>query len=348
VTQIPQDAPRSDDGQWWWDGTNWQPVGDSGQGGAVATAQAQTLSPQEVASIEIDDNRPDYRQALVDGAVNEAGRRLLILRQDITDTVASFNSMAHDATEDLKGKSESDLGLSIFKALVDVVIVAIPGAEEAKLAVEVGKEALKGFIDVFSDGMHKAEADSAAGRLDEAKSELRRIASNLSDAARDSAKAAQESAEPLLGQSVQGILSLHPEWVHIEPTQENYGFIADQTGIVDARAMDPSVQIMAGLMQQFQHEMNRVAADLYFHDMDSDTDRLMHLLEKIEPTTPVADYLRVVNADVPWWERRVRLYHQAWPGEAANSVNAWHLCVAAARFDDDDEAVKAAQSGVMI
>jgi hypothetical protein len=26
VTQIPADAPRSEDGQWWWDGATWQPV----------------------------------------------------------------------------------------------------------------------------------------------------------------------------------------------------------------------------------------------------------------------------------------------------------------------------------
>jgi hypothetical protein len=26
VTDIPADAPRSEDGQWWWDGTVWQPV----------------------------------------------------------------------------------------------------------------------------------------------------------------------------------------------------------------------------------------------------------------------------------------------------------------------------------
>ena len=26
MTVIPQDAPRSDDGQWWWDGTQWQPT----------------------------------------------------------------------------------------------------------------------------------------------------------------------------------------------------------------------------------------------------------------------------------------------------------------------------------
>ncbi|MGA7987697.1 MAG: hypothetical protein WCB51_04785 [Candidatus Dormiibacterota bacterium] len=32
MTVIPQDAPRSEDGQWWWDGAQWQPVGDAGQG----------------------------------------------------------------------------------------------------------------------------------------------------------------------------------------------------------------------------------------------------------------------------------------------------------------------------
>jgi hypothetical protein len=33
-------------------------------------------------------------------------------------------SRAHDATEDLKGKSESDMGSALFKVLVDVAIAA--------------------------------------------------------------------------------------------------------------------------------------------------------------------------------------------------------------------------------
>ncbi len=343
MADIPHDAPRSEDGQWWWDGTAWQPV-DDGQGGGAATAQAAGLTPQEVASIEIDDNRPDHRQALVDGAVNEAGRRLLILRQDITDTVASFNSMAHDATEELKGTSHSDLGLSIFKTLIDVVIVAIPGGKEAEAAVEAGKEALKGFIDIFSDHVKHAREESAAGRLDEAKAELRRIASKLSDTARDAAKAAQEHAEPLLGQSATALLAANPDWVHVEPTQEMYGFLSDHIGFQDARVADPSPTILAGLMDQFQHEMNRVSADLYFHDMSNDTDRLMHLLEKIEPVSSVPAYLAAVGADAPYWERRVRLYHQAWPGTAATEVMAWKLLTAASMHDNDEEAVTAAQS----
>lgn len=346
MADIPNDAPRSEDGQWWWDGTNWQPV-DDGHTGGVATSPASSLTPQEVASIEIDDTRPNHRQELIDGAVNEAGRRLLILRQDITDTVASFNSMAHDATEELKGTSHSDLGLSIFKALIDVVIVAIPGAKEAEMAIEVGKEALKGFIDVFSEEVKQGREESAAGRLDEAKGELRRIASRLSDTARDSAKAAQEHAEPLLGHSAEGLLAANPDWVHLEPTQDMYGFLSDHIGFQDARVADPSPTILAGLMDEFQHELNRVSADLYFHDMGSDTDRLMHLIEKIEPVNSVTEYLRVVGADVPYWERRVRLYHQAWPGATASEVMAWRLLTAASTYDNDEEAVTAAQTSLI-
>jgi hypothetical protein len=33
VTDIPADAQRSNDGQWWWDGTQWQPVSGGGGGG---------------------------------------------------------------------------------------------------------------------------------------------------------------------------------------------------------------------------------------------------------------------------------------------------------------------------
>jgi hypothetical protein len=335
VADIPQDAPRSEDGQWWWDGTDWKPV---------ATAQASGLTPQEVASIEIDDNRPNHRQELIDGATNEARGRLLILRQNITDTVTSFESMAHDATEELKGTSHSDLGLSIFKALIDVVIVAIPGAKEAEAAIEVGKEALKGFIDVFSENVKHGREESAAGRLDEAKAELRRIARRLSDTARDSAKAAEGRAEPLLGTSATSLLAANPDWVHLEPTQDMYGFLADHIGFPDSRVADPSPTILAGLMDEFQHEMNRVSADLYFHDMSNDTDRLMHLLEKIEPVSSVPEYLRAVGADVPYWERRVRLYHQAFPGEAASEMMAWKLLTAASMYDVDEEAVTGAHS----
>lgn len=40
MTPVPADAPRSEDGQWWWDGAQWQPVDDPG-----AAAGAQSAAP---------------------------------------------------------------------------------------------------------------------------------------------------------------------------------------------------------------------------------------------------------------------------------------------------------------
>jgi hypothetical protein len=43
MSVVPQDAPRSDDGQWWWDGATWQPVPDpSTQGAASAVPSGDT------------------------------------------------------------------------------------------------------------------------------------------------------------------------------------------------------------------------------------------------------------------------------------------------------------------
>ena len=55
MTDIPTDAPRSDDGQWWWDGTRWLEVAAQGAGagaGAGAAGPAQT-SPVQATSTAV-------------------------------------------------------------------------------------------------------------------------------------------------------------------------------------------------------------------------------------------------------------------------------------------------------
>ena len=45
MTTIPADAPRSEDGQLWWDGAQWQPVDTTG---AAAGAQSSAPASGEV------------------------------------------------------------------------------------------------------------------------------------------------------------------------------------------------------------------------------------------------------------------------------------------------------------
>jgi hypothetical protein len=44
MTEVPEGAQRSDDGQWWWDGQDWQPVPqDNAAGGQEAARVAQGM-----------------------------------------------------------------------------------------------------------------------------------------------------------------------------------------------------------------------------------------------------------------------------------------------------------------
>ena len=51
MTAPPADAQRSEDGNYWWDGSNWQPVAASGTGGATGAGGAQPQQPPEVVLI---------------------------------------------------------------------------------------------------------------------------------------------------------------------------------------------------------------------------------------------------------------------------------------------------------
>ena len=48
MADIPADAPRSEDGYYWWDGSQWQPVNqdDQAQQGAAAQDPAQQGAAQ--------------------------------------------------------------------------------------------------------------------------------------------------------------------------------------------------------------------------------------------------------------------------------------------------------------
>jgi hypothetical protein len=81
MTDIPQDAPRSEDGQWWWDGSQWQPVGGQGAqsgtpgGGSTAGAGGAEFGfDMNGVSVQVDDSdNPDNHVNLHVNAGTEVG-----------------------------------------------------------------------------------------------------------------------------------------------------------------------------------------------------------------------------------------------------------------------------------
>jgi hypothetical protein len=52
MPDIPDDAPRSDDGQYWWDGSQWQLVDASqGQGAGQNTAEGASSAHPVLAKV---------------------------------------------------------------------------------------------------------------------------------------------------------------------------------------------------------------------------------------------------------------------------------------------------------
>ena len=50
MTVMPADAPRSEDGQWWWDGAQWQPVSAGAGAAAASDANAAQGSASQTSS----------------------------------------------------------------------------------------------------------------------------------------------------------------------------------------------------------------------------------------------------------------------------------------------------------
>ena len=77
MSNIPQDAPRSEDGQWWWDGAQWQPVdtGGGGQGGSGTgdAGAAEFGFDMNGLIVQVDDSdNPDNHVVLNENAGTEA------------------------------------------------------------------------------------------------------------------------------------------------------------------------------------------------------------------------------------------------------------------------------------
>jgi hypothetical protein len=82
MTQVPPGAQRSDDGNYWWDGSQWQPVpGGAADPAAAGTspqaaeraAQALPQSPQELSATQLPQylSEPTVHVAVVDADQTE-------------------------------------------------------------------------------------------------------------------------------------------------------------------------------------------------------------------------------------------------------------------------------------
>lgn len=146
MSQMPANAPLSEDGQWWWDGAQWQPVPEPHAIPGVIVHHGQ-----EPAEIEMppdgDFNKGSYQVASfadVRSALTLAlNNRLHEHETQVQAAITAFDKGAeiHIANLD-DGDSGADFA-PVISALATSMGLIFPEAEAAKVALEVTKTILE-------------------------------------------------------------------------------------------------------------------------------------------------------------------------------------------------------------
>lgn len=194
-----------------------------------------------------------------DGAAHEAGRRLDATNQMAYAAANQFWRDARTATDGLEAPSSEGLGLEMFKALTDVLMVAFP---EELIIEKVAGEALKAFRDVAIAGVSQQRAATAAETKAHAQDQLRHVLDDLLAGFEAGLKAGKLAAMHKVDDSIQKFFGAHPEYQNFDfgnDTTQWEAWVCDQIGIRDEGVMDPSATITEHLWAQFNHEIARVS-----------------------------------------------------------------------------------------
>ena len=105
MSNTPEGAQLSDDGQWWWDGENWQPVDTSGGG-----ATPSEVAGQGCAGVRFRQQRTAHRlREFAGAACGRALKPLLDLQH------GHCRGQAH-VTLKIDGQDRRDVGFAVARA----------------------------------------------------------------------------------------------------------------------------------------------------------------------------------------------------------------------------------------
>lgn len=66
MTEIPEDAQRSEDGNYWWDGSQWQPVGQDDAGAAASGEATGEVTPEQLEPVGDTGPEPGNEEAVTE------------------------------------------------------------------------------------------------------------------------------------------------------------------------------------------------------------------------------------------------------------------------------------------
>lgn len=196
------------------------------------------------------------------------------------------------------GRSAVDAA-GLVESFVSVVLVAIPGGEEAKAGVEIGKELFKAVAGEIAKGVQASYNEGIQHDLEEGKDRLRNAVSALGIAASKHATLAFNQIDQVIDTAVDQAMT----WVDSSSNDATYlEAMLDYLGFAQptrAHVLDPIRQSMEnaffGLYEwvtadlqgeyanKWQHEAAQTEQAMYVHDGEK------AWTEAYDPNTPIPD-----------------------------------------------------------
>lgn len=202
MTDIPVDAQRSDDGQWWWDGTTWQPVN---QAAGAATAATPSMPSGQLSDDgqwrwdgttwqPVDQAAGGHVAAGLDTQLVAAARKELQLDSDM-EQIAAY------APDDYQKYQEERRILADFvdSAESSNPNVAVPVPDEWHKELQLIGEARKDLCNNARVAL-ESKVQEAEHHLESERQSLERVIAALEDfqQAHEAAEAAEQLSSTLL------------------------------------------------------------------------------------------------------------------------------------------------------
>jgi hypothetical protein len=107
MTDIPRDAARSEDGQWWWDGAQWLPLPEGAQ--ATPAAATAAADPAQPATLSLWDRSSGYWLAIGDIGMQTQGGGVVHHEDEAFSTErVIYSSWVSNPTDQLLGPFDVD------------------------------------------------------------------------------------------------------------------------------------------------------------------------------------------------------------------------------------------------
>lgn len=91
MAEVPEGAQLSDDGQWWWDGQDWQPVSqEGGSGGDREAARVAQGMPASTTDLTDDHRQGYFAEPEVEVEAVEAEEAEVLAMQDAGGSEGSY------------------------------------------------------------------------------------------------------------------------------------------------------------------------------------------------------------------------------------------------------------------